>query len=205
MVAGSRVPAAAVAAALSAVTLMVAALCISPRGSELLQTVFISGQQYALVPVISQGHKPLWNQQNQGYNMPLGNHRAHQGLFGPGDLPMPIEDDGDYTNVIPGSNVFFYEHGVPPIPQSKLRAEFHGCHALLHPCHLGVETVNALATSVQIMAVKGSCLPFHHASSCSFHVYLSRRTGSFSFGAGMDDYPDPPYSIGWASLDDPNY
>jgi hypothetical protein len=128
MLGGNRIPAAAVALAVAAVTLMVAAVCVSPRGSELLQTVTISGQQYALVPMGSQGQKPFANQgrmmngfANQGrmmngYRPTFTNNRINPQLFGPGDLPMPIYDDGDYTNVIPGSNVFFYEHGVPPIP-----------------------------------------------------------------------------------------
>ena len=119
---GRRLPAAAVAAALAAVTLMVAAVCVSPRGSELLQTVFIAGQQYALVPVNAQGRGPLQNQFSRGFRMPLTNNRRQQGLFGPGDLPIPI-DDWDYINVVPGSNVFFYENGVPPLPRGRFRGD----------------------------------------------------------------------------------
>jgi hypothetical protein len=123
----SRIPIAAVFSAFAAVTLMVAALCVTPRGSELLQTVWLSGQQYALVPVVSQGHKPYWGASTPNqYRIPMTNGRIHQGLFGPGDLPMPIYDDGDYTNVVPGSNVFFYEHGVPPIPHGRLLVSARG-------------------------------------------------------------------------------
>mmetsp|Transcript_10124 Transcript_10124/g.15845 ORF Transcript_10124/g.15845 Transcript_10124/m.15845 type:complete len:136 (-) Transcript_10124:137-544(-) len=40
-------------------------------------------------------------------------------LFGPGDLPIPIEDDGlpgGDAHVVPGSNVHLFEHFAPPQP-----------------------------------------------------------------------------------------
>ena len=42
-----------------------------------------------------------------------------QQLFGPGDLPIPIEDDGlpgGDRQVVPGSNVHLFEHFAPPQP-----------------------------------------------------------------------------------------
>ncbi|EKX43075.1 hypothetical protein GUITHDRAFT_153345 [Guillardia theta CCMP2712] len=42
-----------------------------------------------------------------------------QKLFGPGDLPIPIEDDGlpgGDAKVVPGSNVHLFEHFAPPQP-----------------------------------------------------------------------------------------
>eukprot|EP00286_Rhodomonas_abbreviata_P003679 CAMPEP_0181344392 /NCGR_PEP_ID=MMETSP1101-20121128/32149_1 /TAXON_ID=46948 /ORGANISM="Rhodomonas abbreviata, Strain Caron Lab Isolate" /LENGTH=134 /DNA_ID=CAMNT_0023456193 /DNA_START=579 /DNA_END=983 /DNA_ORIENTATION=+ len=42
-----------------------------------------------------------------------------QSLFGPGDLPQPIEDDGlpgGDAKVVPGSNVHLFEHFAPPQP-----------------------------------------------------------------------------------------
>mmetsp|Transcript_20879 Transcript_20879/g.42043 ORF Transcript_20879/g.42043 Transcript_20879/m.42043 type:complete len:93 (-) Transcript_20879:108-386(-) len=42
-----------------------------------------------------------------------------QALFGPGDLPQPIEDDGlpgGDAKVVPGSNVHLFEHFSPPQP-----------------------------------------------------------------------------------------
>mmetsp|Transcript_37968 Transcript_37968/g.59231 ORF Transcript_37968/g.59231 Transcript_37968/m.59231 type:complete len:83 (-) Transcript_37968:69-317(-) len=57
---------------------------------------------------------PLTGQGNTFFNRGMSGGRT--GLFGPGDLPMPIEDDGDYYHVVPGSNVHMFEHGVPPIP-----------------------------------------------------------------------------------------
>jgi hypothetical protein len=42
-----------------------------------------------------------------------------QQLFGPGDLPIPIEDDGlpgGDRQVVAGSNVHLFEHFAPPQP-----------------------------------------------------------------------------------------
>merc|ERR1719199_16181 len=42
-----------------------------------------------------------------------------QSLFGPGDLPIPIESDGmpgGEAQVVPGSNVHLFEHMAPPQP-----------------------------------------------------------------------------------------
>lgn len=52
-------------------------------------------------------------------DMDLGQAVPVQQLFGPGDLPQPIEDDGlpgGDAKVVPGSNVHLFEHFAPPQP-----------------------------------------------------------------------------------------
>lgn len=142
------------------VGLLFAAVAMSPRGSDsLLQAITIGGQQYYMVPIqetrgrsntapqqqwTADGQIPASMRRRMG-GVPQG--RGNTGLFGPGDLPMPIEDDGDYYNVIPGSNVFFYEHGVPPIPHGASPAIVFVCPLLWRGFHLLLDA-SGLGTSV---------------------------------------------------------
>jgi len=69
--------------------------------AELLEVRLPNGEFARLVPVQS-----------------LKQRRMTQ-LFGPGDLPIPIEDDGmpgGDARVVPGSNVHLFEHMAPPQP-----------------------------------------------------------------------------------------
>jgi hypothetical protein len=92
-----------VAAALAAVALSGVVVMSSGSKAELMGEVvrLPSGQLARLVPVQS-----------------LKQRRMTQ-LFGPGDLPIPIEDDGmpgGDARVVPGSNVHLFEHMAPPQP-----------------------------------------------------------------------------------------
>lgn len=143
--------------ALAGVALLLAAATLTPRGSEssLLQVVTMQGRKYALVPVSEIGNQGgrgglPYASASQGKMQGQQRMRASFGglpwaagpgksLFGPGDLPMPINDWDSYDST-PGSNVFFYNH-VGRMPPTS-----------------------------------------------------------------MDDYPDPPWSIGGGtSFEDPNY
>jgi len=92
--------------ALFGAALAVCALCglviMSHSGSaELMEVRLPNGRMANLVPV-----------------QQLQQHRMQQ-LFGPGDLPTPIEDDGmpgGDASVVAGSNVHLFEHMAPPQP-----------------------------------------------------------------------------------------
>jgi hypothetical protein len=83
----------AAAAALGCVALGAVAVATTPSRSELMMIRMPNGRVVNAVPMRS--------------------------LFGPGDLPMPIEDDGmpagDQTTIA-GSNVHLFEHFAPPQP-----------------------------------------------------------------------------------------
>jgi hypothetical protein len=92
-----------VAAALAAVALSGVVVMSSGSKAELMGEVvrLPSGQLTRLVTVQS-----------------LKQRRMTQ-LFGPGDLPIPIEDDGmpgGDARVVPGSNVHLFEHMAPSQP-----------------------------------------------------------------------------------------
>lgn len=85
--------AAVAAAALGCVALGAVALSTAAPRSELMMVRMPNGKVINAVPMRS--------------------------LFGPGDLPRPIEDDGMPGGdqiVIPGSNVHLFEHMGPPQP-----------------------------------------------------------------------------------------
>jgi len=93
--------------ALALVALAICALCgivimsHQQGSSELMEVRLPNGRVADLVPVGM-----------------LRQNRMQQ-LFGPGDLPIPIEDDGlpgGDAAVVPGSNVHLFEHFAPPQP-----------------------------------------------------------------------------------------
>mmetsp|Transcript_13254 Transcript_13254/g.36621 ORF Transcript_13254/g.36621 Transcript_13254/m.36621 type:complete len:139 (-) Transcript_13254:376-792(-) len=75
----------------------VAIVMLKAKPDEMMMVRMPNGRVVEAVPVIYRG----------------------QQLFGPGDLPIPIEDDGlpgGDRQVAPGSNVHLFEHFAPPQP-----------------------------------------------------------------------------------------
>eukprot|EP00802_Teleaulax_amphioxeia_P013287 Tamp_13337.p3 GENE.Tamp_13337~~Tamp_13337.p3 ORF type:complete len:134 (-),score=30.12 Tamp_13337:1012-1413(-) len=93
--------------ALLGAALAVCALCgvvimsNQPASAELMEVRLPNGEFARLVPVQALRQRRMTK------------------LFGPGDLPIPIEDDGmpgGDARVVPGSNVHLFEHMAPPQP-----------------------------------------------------------------------------------------
>eukprot|EP00961_Rhodomonas_salina_P024802 334033-Rhodomonas_salina.2 len=106
---------AAVASVLLAIALVSANAAQQNHQHSLLQA-------YYLVP-LQQGPPNMFYNQHQQQQQQQGRYPIVY-MDGPskgtlnmvGDLPIPIEYDGDQDFVAPGSNIHMFEHGVPPIP-----------------------------------------------------------------------------------------
>eukprot|EP00286_Rhodomonas_abbreviata_P010945 CAMPEP_0181323344 /NCGR_PEP_ID=MMETSP1101-20121128/19732_1 /TAXON_ID=46948 /ORGANISM="Rhodomonas abbreviata, Strain Caron Lab Isolate" /LENGTH=145 /DNA_ID=CAMNT_0023431359 /DNA_START=27 /DNA_END=464 /DNA_ORIENTATION=+ len=94
-----------------AAVLLVIALASSRAAQQQHQHSLL--QAYYLVP-LSQGPPGMFY--NQGHGYPQASQSPRLSFSGIGDLPMPIDDDGDNEHVMPGSNVHMFGGGVPSIP-----------------------------------------------------------------------------------------